>query len=148
MNFNDVIQIDLSKYPIKLIFAGIIIFFTVLSSFGEKSHAEEINKLPRDRNELTSIKEISMNYSNGLITVELYIEYIFEITLNQHLKFLHLDISNDTEYHSFNIKSLAKEPLIGKHTVLTFQSPISGRINASLFRSKTLLKTEIFNNQS
>ena len=145
MNLNDVIQIDLSKYPIKLIFAGIVIIFTIISSFGEKSHAEELNKLPRDRNELTSIKEITMKHSNSLITVELYIDYIFQITLDQHLKFLHLDISNSAENHTLNINSLAKNPLIGKYTILTFQSPINGRVNVSLFRSKTLLKTEIFN---
>ena len=145
MNYNDVIQIDLNKNPIKLILAVLVIFFTIISSFGEKSHAEELNKLPRDRNELTSIKDIVMQYSDGLISVELYIDYIFDITLNQHLKFLHLEISNEKEHYSLNTSSLARDPVLGKYTNLKFQSPIYGRINASLFRSKTLLKTEIFN---
>lgn len=145
MNYNDVIQIDLNKYPVKLILAVLVILLTIISSFGEKSHAEELNKLPRDRNELTSIKDIVMQYSDGLISVELFIDYIFEITLNQHLKFLHLEISNEKEHYSLNTNSLASDPVVGKYTNLKFQSPISGRINASLFRSKTLLKTEIFN---
>lgn len=143
MNPNDIIQIDLSQYPIKLIFAVLVIFFSIISSFGEKSHAEELNKLPRDRNELTSIKETSLHYSNGFIVVEMYIDFIFQITLDQHIRFLRLEISNPNKRFSFNISSVAKEPLIGKYTSLSFQSPINGKINASLFRSKILLKTEM-----
>ena len=146
MDLNKVVQFDLGKYPLKLIFASIVLFFSIISLFGEKSHASEINQLPSDRNELTNIKSIKLLCEDDLIIVELDIDYIFDITLQQHIHFLRIEISDESSGIKYLVNSsiLAKPPIIGKHTVLTFRSPIHGNVKVDLYRSKTLLKTENF----
>ena len=140
MNLFDVVQIDLANYPIKAILSVIVIIFTVISSFFEKSYAEEINKLPSDRNELTSIKEIYIKYSNQFIIVELHIDYIYEVTLEQHLKFLHMKVLHNDQHYSLNTTSMTPQSTIGKITILQFVAPISPPFTVQLYRSKSLLK--------
>ncbi|OHS93777.1 hypothetical protein TRFO_11578 [Tritrichomonas foetus] len=147
MELNEIIQIDLGRYPLKLIFAFIVILLTVITSFGEKNHAEELNKLPRNRTEISNIKKITMTNADNLINVFLEIEYIYEITLSQHIQFLRLEIVSNGIKYLLNSSNLASEPILGRHTSFAYQTPIYGEIKANLYRSKTLLKSESFNIQ-
>jgi hypothetical protein len=47
--FIQTFQVDLGKYAMKLIFGIVVVILTTFSALGEKSHAYELNLLPRNR---------------------------------------------------------------------------------------------------
>jgi hypothetical protein len=141
---NTVVQIDLGKYPMKLIFAVIVTILTILSAMGEKSHIYELNQLPRNRTELTSIKSFDLT-SNGItITATVRIEYIYRVTLDQHFRFLFLHLRGDGYNISLNNSNLAGNPVVDNDMVLPFEIPVIGPVHASLTRSKSHLISRDF----
>jgi hypothetical protein len=139
-----VIQIDLGNYPVKLFFAIIVIILTIWSSYRGTTHLEELNRLPRNRSELTSVKSARLTSNGFSITADLEIEAIYSVTVTQHYKFLFLNLHGPGYNITLNNSNLAAEPTIGRLMTLVFDPPVVGNITASLFRSKSHLSSANF----
>lgn len=136
---NRVVQIDLGKYPVKLVLAVAVFFLTVISATGEKSHAIELNKLPRNRTELTSIKSTNIISEDNLVTLEMKIDCIYPITLQQHFKFLKLRLSGDGYNITMNTSDTVRASANSRDLSATFDPPVNGDIRAEMLRSSTVL---------
>lgn len=139
-NLTKVIHVDLAKYHLGLIFAVIVLVLTILSSFGEKNHVQELNNLPDDRNELSSIKDVQLSTDGKHVLADVFVDYIYPITLNQHARFIHLEISGD----GFNLSMPSPIKMTPKSHVdklqMKFKTYRRGNIHAALYRSKSKIK--------
>lgn len=147
MQLDRIIQIDLGRFPLKYIFLGIVFFLTMISFTGESSHASELNALPWNRTEISNIKNITMDLKDGVITVNMFIDYIFDISLIQHFNFIHLDLIGEGASVSIPFSSNNEFPEdFPKNNSITFDCPLFGNFTARLLRSRTLLYERNFTN--
>jgi len=141
---NKVITIDLGRYPLKWIFAGIVLLLTIISSYGEKSHAAELNRLPRNRTELTNIKSANITYNGKDLIVDMFIDYIFYISIHQHYYFLHLDIIGSGYSITMETKNADYVPALRKNFMMQFSVPGYGdNMNLTLYRSKSYINSTV-----
>ena len=145
MAMETVVQIDLAKYPIKYILGVLLLFLTIIASFGEKSHAVELNHLPPDRNELTSITGTELTSDGNTVKGVFYIDCIFDITADQHIRFMRLGLQGDGFNITLNTTGDVRPHKASlKEIEMEFDPPVSGTVKAQLMRGKAVLNSSEF----
>ena len=137
----DIVTIDFGRYPIKWMLIGATLLLSVVLSLGEGGHVKELNRLPRDRDELTSIKNSGIEINGESIVVSMRVEYIYPITLEMHMRLLRVVVVGTGFNVTMNVTDAEQVTRSGGDIVMRFKAPCSGEHRVLLFRSKTLLTT-------
>ncbi|EAY11989.1 hypothetical protein TVAG_271720 [Trichomonas vaginalis G3] len=139
------VSVDFGKLGIRYFLIALVIFLSIISSFGENSHATEINMLPRNRTEIDNIKNISLEYENNRFVAKFRCDYIFDISLSQHFELIRLDI--EMAGLVFVIQTNESNKLsMDKQVTWYYDCPIKGNATVKLVRSKTVLIEKNFTN--
>jgi hypothetical protein len=141
---NAPLQLDLSRFPMKVIFAGVVVILAIISIRSPRHHITELNLLPRNRTELDSIKVVELKLVDGLIQASVTIECIFPVTYDQTYRFFHLDFSASGINVSMNKSHVTGMGRDGDTLRMTFTPPLYGHVRADLYRSRSLLASQIF----
>ena len=111
------------------------------------SKIQQLNNLPDDRNETTSIKDIYISHEKGKFYVHVFIKYIYEITLEQHIKFFKLCCKSEAFSKCYDEYGKIDQIRNGNNFTFVYPSELEGNgINITFYRSKTLLYTTLLNN--
>lgn len=135
------ILLDFGKRENKMWLAFGIICFSAFGFFFKQNEIERINFLPRNRTELTSIDHATLSTENGNIIANVFINYIYNITLQQHIKFINLKIQakdNNITLRPQSVK-ISSEKISPKKIQFIFSPKIKGFFHIGLFRGKTLI---------
>ena len=120
---------------------GVIFLISFIACVTDKGYANDLNKLPPNRNELSSIKNITFSYSDNKYNVKIDLDYIYPITAKAHMQFLHLDLEGDG--FSLVMPALMTNPMnSSKHLDLSFENHLSHNFTANLYRSRHLIATK------
>jgi len=90
MKSNPIIQIDFGKPIFKILVLGLVLIATIFSSFLPGSQSLEVNRLPPNRSEISSIISLNISVLDSSLKVEIDVNCIYMITVSQHLKFFEL----------------------------------------------------------
>lgn len=139
------VQIDLAKYPVKTILAILVLILTVLSSMGEKSRAIELNSLPENRNELTSITGTKLSWNGNGITAAFETKCIFQITMDQHIRFMKVGLAGDGFTCVMNTSGDTQPQTKTLEEIqFSFNPPVHGHVKTQLMRGRTVLNQSDF----
>ena len=142
-----IVNIDLSKGKYKFMVIGAVILISLLSCVTDRGYANELNKLPPNRTEMDSIKNISFSFYNNAFHSDIDLEYIFAATPKAHIKSLHVDLEGDG--FKLIMPAIVTNPLnVTNKLHLNFENPLSFNYTAKLYRAKRLLAKKEINSST
>ncbi|EAY08409.1 hypothetical protein TVAG_269350 [Trichomonas vaginalis G3] len=140
------IRIDLGKVNLPLYIIATLALLTVISSFFEGSHVAELNSLPINRTELTNIKNISIMFtSKNFFKVDLFIDYIFDVSLEEHYKYMNLRVYQaGIEYRSST--NVLNDYAVNRQVSWYYLNPVYGNATIRLYRGNIFVAEENMTN--
>lgn len=147
LDLDAVIVVDYCKWQVKYGIMAVLLFVTFLCCLDESCHANELNKLPRNRTEIYNIQNVSIDYDRTRFRVQFDCNYIFPVSVESHFNMTKLYVQTQNQNYTI-LTNTSNKYKLSRHLSWDYLCSVKGNATVGFYRAKTLVYEKNFTNLS